>query len=174
MSSATDPHRRRHPRAESPGPGQESVWDYPRPPAVEPSERRVRIVLGGVTIVDTTEAVRVLETSHPPTWYVPFDALTDCSREADGRRTLCEFKGQARYWTLEAGGRRTQSAAWSYPEPAPGYELLRGRFTVYPSQMDACFVDDEQVRSQEGDFYGGWITSDVVGPFKGGPGTWGW
>ena len=174
MSTAADHHRRRRPDAQPVAPGQESVWDYPRPPAVEPSGRRIRIVLGGVTIVDTTAAVRVLETSHPPTWYVPFDALTDCSLEAEQRRTLCEFKGQARYWTLEAGGRRAPSAAWSYPEPTSGYELLRDRFTVYPSRMDACFVDDEQVRSQAGDFYGGWITSDVVGPFKGGPGTWGW
>lgn len=157
-----------------PSAGQESVWDYPRPPRVEPSARRVRILLGGVVIVDTTDAVRVLETSHPPAWYVPFAAVTGAELEREPRTTVCEFKGRAAYWTLAAGGVTATDAGWSYPEPAPGYEPLAGRLTVYPERVDACYVDGERVEPQPGGFYGGWITSDVAGPFKGPPGTWGW
>lgn len=158
----------------SPAPGQESVWDYPRPPRIEPSDRRVRIVLGGVTIADTVDAVRVLETSHPPAWYVPFAALTGVNVEHEARSTVCEFKGRAAYWTLTAGGVTAREAGWSYPEPVPGYEALRDHLTVYPERVDACWVDDERVEAQPGGFYGGWITSTVVGPFKGGPGSSGW
>jgi uncharacterized protein (DUF427 family) len=161
-------------RRDQVGPGQESVWDYPRPPRVERSGRRVRIVLGGVEIVDTTEAVRVLETSHPPTWYVPLSALRDVEVRPSARTTVCEFKGRATYLTLEAGGRVERDVAWTYPDPAPGFALLAGRVAVYPGRMDACSVDDELVEPQPGGFYGGWITRDVVGPFKGAPGTLGW
>jgi uncharacterized protein (DUF427 family) len=156
-----------------PGPGQESVWDYPRPPRVEPVTERVRIVFGGRTVVDTTDAVRVLETSHPPVYYVPRRAV-DADLEAAPGATFCEFKGAARYLTLTVPGRRAERAVWYYPEPAPGYEALTGRVAVYPSRMDRCEVAGEAVTPQEGDFYGGWITSQVVGPFKGGPGTLGW
>ena len=152
----------------------ESVWKYPRPPRVEPAPRRIRIVLGGETIVDTRRAVRVLETSHPPTYYVPKDELTGAELVPSARSSVCEFKGRAIYWSIRAGGRTAQSAAWEYPDPAPGFEALRDRIAVYPDRMDACFVDDEQVVPQEGSFYGGWITSDVIGPFKGGPGTATW
>lgn len=161
-------------RRERPGPGQESVWDYPRPPRVERSTRRIKVVLGGVTIVDTEHSLRVLETSHPPVYYLPADALTDCRVTATGRRTLCEYKGTATYHTIAAGGCVAPEAAWSYSPPAAGYEPLLGHVALYPSRMDACYVDDERVRAQAGDFYGGWVTSDIVGPFKGAPGTWGW
>ncbi len=158
----------------APLPGQESVWDYPRPPRVEPATRRVRIILGGVVIADTGAALRVLETSHPPTYYVPFDALTGVELRPEPQTTVCEFKGRAAYWTLAAGGRVAESAAWSYPEPTAPFVALAGHLTVYPERMDACHVDEELVTPQPGGFYGGWITADVVGPFKGGPGTWGW
>lgn len=156
-----------------PAAGQESVWDYPRPPAVQPSDERIRIELGGVLVVDTTDAVRVLETSHPPVYYLPRDAFLVPVHDAGGL-SMCEFKGMAHYLTIAAGDRIAVRSAWTYPEPWPGYEALRGRVAVYPSKMDRCLVDDEVVVPQEGDFYGGWITSRVVGPFKGAPGTLGW
>lgn len=152
----------------------ESVWDYPRPPRVEPAPARIRIVVGGETIVDTEAAQRVLETSHPPVYYVPFDAVRAGVLTPHARSTFCEFKGRARYWTVTAGDVHAEAAAWSYPEPSPGYEALVDHVAFYPSRVDACFVDEERVAAQEGDFYGGWITSDIEGPFKGGPGTWGW
>jgi uncharacterized protein (DUF427 family) len=158
-----------------PAEGQESVWDYPRPPRVETSDAVVRIQFGGAVIADSTRAVRVLETSHPPVFYLPRDDFSfGALLNAEGS-SFCEFKGMASYLTIVgADGRRAQSAAWFYAEPAPGYELLRGRVAVYPSAMDACSVDGEIVQPQQGDFYGGWITSRVVGPFKGAPGTLGW
>jgi uncharacterized protein (DUF427 family) len=156
-----------------PGPGQESVWDYPRPPRVERTGDRVRIRLGGETVVDTTDAVRVLETSHPPVYYVPRDAVRAELTPAPGA-SFCEFKGRARYLTIAAGDRREEAAVWYYPSPSPGFEALAGRVAVYPGRMDACEVAGETVVPQEGDFYGGWITSRVVGPFKGAPGTLGW
>lgn len=161
-------------RRKQPGPGQESVWDYPRPPRLEPARRRVRIVLGGVTIADTDRALRVLETSHPPVYYVPEAAFSDCRLLATPRTSFCEFKGAAEYRSIEAGGVVASDAAWTYPAPSPGFEALVGHLAVYPGKVDACVVDDERVQAQEGDFYGGWVTSDIVGPFKGAPGTWGW
>jgi uncharacterized protein (DUF427 family) len=153
----------------------ESVWDYPRPPRVEPTTRRIQIVLGGETIVDTARAQRVLETSHPPVYYVPLiDVAAGVLSPAGGRTTFCEWKGIASYYDVEAGGRRVKHAAWTYPDPRPGYEAIRGAVAFYPGRMDACFVDGERAEAQAGDFYGGWITSDVVGPFKGGPGSRGW
>jgi uncharacterized protein (DUF427 family) len=160
-------------RRQPPGPGQESVWDYPRPPRVEPVSDRIRIELGGRVVADTTDAVRVLETSHPPVYYLPRAAFTADLSPAPGA-SLCEFKGAARYLTLTAGDTRAEGAAWTYPSPSRGYEVLAGRIAVYPSRMDRCEVDGEAVVPQEGDFYGGWITSKVVGPFKGGAGTFGW
>ena len=158
----------------TPDPGQESAWDYPRPPAVEPTSKLVRVIFNGQTVAETRRALRVLETSHPPAYYIPpEDARLDLLSPT-GQRTFCEFKGQAVYWTLTVGDRVSESAAWSYPDPAPGYETIKDYLAFYPSRVDACYVDDEQVRAQAGDFYGGWITSDVVGPFKGGPDTWGW
>jgi uncharacterized protein (DUF427 family) len=152
----------------------ESVWDYPRPPKVEPDERRVRVVLGGVTIADTRRALRVLETSHPPAYYIPEGDVVEGALRPTPKRTLCEFKGQAAYYDVAGGGAVARAAAWHYPSPAAGYEALAGHVAFYPGKMDACYVGDERVQAQEGDFYGGWITSDVEGPFKGGPGTSFW
>lgn len=157
-----------------PGPGQESVWDYPRPPRVEPSSRTIKIVFNGEVIAETTRAYRILETSHPPVYSIPKEDVKMDYLSPTTRRTFCEFKGQASYWTINVNGKVAESVAWSYENPTPGFEDIKGYISVYPSRMDACYVDDEQVQPQEGDFYGGWITSDIVGPFKGAPGTWGW
>ncbi len=158
----------------APGPGQESVWDYPRPPRVELSELRVRVEFGGQVIAESSAAYRVLETSHPPTWYIPPADVRMEFLRVSVRQTYCEFKGSATYWDLEAGGRVSRDAAWSYPSPSEPYAMLRGYLAFYPGRVDACFVDGERVQSQEGDFYGGWITSRIVGPFKGGSGTRFW
>ena len=161
-------------RPDKPGPGQESVWDYPRPPRVEPVSGRVTIELNGQRIVDTTRALRVLETSHPPTVYVPrADIVDGALRDADGT-SFCEFKGRAGYLDVVAGDRVAAKAAWYYPNPSRGYEQLVDHVAIYPGRMDECTLDGELVTAQEGDFYGGWITSRGVGPFKGAPGTWGW
>ena len=158
----------------TPGPGQESVWDYPRPPRVEATTDRIRIRFGGETIADTTDAVRVLETSHPPVYYLPRSAFPEGTLDKAAGASFCEFKGAAQYVTLRGGSARAESAGWYYPNPSPGYELLTDRVAVYPSAMDSCEVNGEIVAAQAGDFYGGWITSRVVGPFKGEPGTMGW
>jgi len=152
----------------------ESVWDYPRPPRVEPSTRRIRVVLGDVTVADSTRAFRVLETSHPPGYYIPPEDVRSEYLRPSRRRSHCEFKGQASYYDLVVGERVVRDVAWYYPDPAPGYEVIRDHLAFYPGRVDACFVDEEQVVAQEGDFYGGWLTADIVGPFKGGPGTAGW
>ena len=158
----------------TPGPGQESVWDYPRPPRVEATTDRIRIRFGGETIADTTDAVRVLETSHPPVYYLPRSAFPEGTLDKAAGASFCEFKGAAKYVTLRGGSARAESAGWYYPNPSPGYELLTDRVAVYPSAMDSCEVNGEIVAAQAGDFYGGWITSRVVGPFKGEAGTMGW
>jgi uncharacterized protein (DUF427 family) len=147
----------------------ESVWDYPRPPRVEPTPRRVRVVLGGETIVDSTRAHRVLETSHPPVYYLPLEDVAEGALQpaADARRTFCEWKGHADYYDVVAGGRRVPRGAWTYRDPAPGFEAIREAVAFYATPMDACYVDDEPVQPQPGRFYGGWITPDVIGPFKG-------
>ena len=152
----------------------ESVWDYPRPPRAEPSTRRIRVVLGGVTVADTTRAIRVLETSHPPAYYVPLEDVRRENLRPSRRQTYCEFKGQASYYDLVVGEREVRDAAWYYPDPNERFAALRDHVAFYPGRVDACFVDEEQVVAQEGDFYGGWLTSDIEGPFKGGPGTAGW
>jgi len=152
----------------------ESVWDYPRPPRVEPSARLVTVVLGGVAVCRTSRAWRVLETSHPPGWYLPReDWLATALEPADGSSS-CEFKGVAGYLDVVGGAVRAARAAWTYPTPTPAYAVLADAVAVYPAAVDACVVDGELVRPQEGGFYGGWITDDVVGPFKGAPGTRGW
>jgi uncharacterized protein (DUF427 family) len=156
-----------------PGPGQESVWDYPRPPALEESSEPIRIMLGGAVVAESDRSLRVLETSHPPVHYLPPEAFRVPLREAGGL-SMCEFKGMAHYVTIPAGDRIAVRSGWFYPEPWPGYEALAGWIAVYPSKMDRCEIGGEVVTPQEGDFYGGWITSRVVGPFKGAPGTLGW
>ena len=157
-----------------PGPGQESVWDYPRPPRVEHTSERVVIRLGGQIIVDTTDAVRVLETSHPPVYYVPRSHFVEGSLSSSAGASFCEFKGSAKYLSISGGDQFAEKSAWYYPSPTRGFEDLVNRVAVYPSRMDSCEVAGETVEPQAGDFYGGWITSRVVGPFKGEPGTLGW
>jgi len=152
----------------------EDVWQYPRPPAVVPSSEHVVVVLDDVVIAETRSALRVLETSHPPTYYLPREAFApDVLRAATGS-TVCEFKGAAAYFDLVGRHDVAESAAWTYPEPCAGFELLLDHLALYPGRVDRCEVDGEVVQPQEGSFYGGWITSRVRGPFKGGRGTRGW
>lgn len=162
------------PKPDAIAPGQESVWDYPRPPRLEPTGELVEIRLGGVLIARSTNALRVLETSHPPTYYVPVDDFADDALRRAPGSSWCEFKGAAAYFDVVGGGITARSAAWTYPDPTPGFEAIVGHVAVMPASMDDCRVDGEVVRPQEGGFYGGWITSRVVGPFKGGPGSRFW
>jgi uncharacterized protein (DUF427 family) len=153
----------------------ERVWDYPRPPAVTPCERRVRAEWAGEMLADSRHALRVLETSHPPTIYIPpADVRLSLLSASDAGPTWCEFKGEACYLDAIVDGRRAHAIAWSYPQPSGGYEALRDHIAFYPGRLDAAWLDDERVQAQPGDFYGGWITGDLVGPFKGTPGTRGW
>lgn len=167
----------RRPRPEKPGPGQESVWDYPRPPALVESSETVEVEHGGVLVARTTRSWRVLETSHPPTYYLPREAFADgVLRPVEGG-TFCEWKGQAAYFDVCGGEDRSAvapRAAWTYPVPTPGFAALAHAVAVTPLAVDRCLVDGEVVTPQEGGFYGGWVTSKVVGPFKGIPGSWGW
>ena len=164
----------RRPVPDRAGPGQESVWDYPRPPRLEPTRALVEVVLGGVRVASTRAAYRVLETSHPPTYYLPADAFAPGTlRPAEGS-SFCEWKGRASYLDVLGGTTVAPRAAWTYPEPTPPFEAIAGHVAVYPAAMDRCTVDGETVVPQPGGFYGGWVTSAVVGPFKGGPGTHGW
>jgi len=162
------------PRPEKPGPDQESVWDYPRPPALVRSSERVEIWVGGERVASSDGTWRVLETSHPPTYYVPrADFVDGALRPVEGT-SFCEWKGEAAYFDLVGGGRTAERAAWTYPTPTPGFVDLVDTVAVMPGAVDRCTVDGEVVEPQPGGFYGGWITSRVVGPFKGTPGTWGW
>ncbi len=162
------------PRPEPPGPGQESVWDYPRPPRVERSPAHLEVVLGGVTVAQTRRSLRVLETSHPPTYYLPWEDFLDGALRPAAGTSACEWKGVARYLDVLGGDLVAQRAGWHYPEPAPAYAALAGHVAVYPALTDYCTVDGEIVIAQPGGFYGGWVTSAVVGPFKGVPGSLGW
>jgi uncharacterized protein (DUF427 family) len=153
----------------------ERVWDYPRPPAVVACERRVRIELGGQALADSGRALRVLETSHPPTIYVPVsDVCVELVDVSGGLSTWCEFKGAARYVDAVVGGLRTRAVGWTYPNPSAGYAALRNHISFYPGRVDGAWLDDELVEAQASDFYGGWITADLVGPFKGPAGTLSW
>ena len=155
-------------------PGQESVWSFPRPAIAQPVDALLRVVLAGRTIAETRRGVRTIETSHPPSYYVPpEDVASDALRPASAG-SFCEWKGAARYYDVVAGGVVRPAAAWAYPDPTPPFASIRDHVAFYAGAMDACFVDDEQVVPQPGDFYGGWITSRVAGPFKGVPGSRGW
>jgi len=155
-------------------PGQESVWDYPRPPRLEVFDGEITVELGGEVIAATSHGWRVLETSHPPTYYLPRTAFRPGAlRETDGS-SWCEWKGRARYFDLVSGSTVAPKAAWNYPAPTPGFEPIRDAVAVMAGQVDRCTVDGETVVPQPGGFYGGWITSRIAGPFKGGPGTAGW
>ena len=162
-------------RPTPPGPGQESVWDYPRPPRLERSDRHVQVRVAGGLIADSRRAFRVLETSHPPTWYLPpEDIAPGALRRSASRSTICEWKGAATYWDVvvpDAG--MLTAVGWSYPRPTPGFVPMTDYVSFMPAGLE-CLVDGECVRPQDGGFYGGWITDDVVGPFKGAPGSWGW
>jgi uncharacterized protein (DUF427 family) len=162
------------PKRIEPSAGQESVWDYPRPPRLEKIGARLRVIFNAHTIADTTAGYRVLETSHPPVYYIPPDDIArQYLLDAPGS-SWCEFKGHAKYWSLDVDGRTSERAAWSYPSPSPPFNDIAGHLAFYASRVDECLVDDERVQPQEGYFYGGWITSRIVGPFKGGAGTRGW
>jgi uncharacterized protein (DUF427 family) len=157
-----------------PGPGQESVWDYPRPPRCEPCSRQIEVIVDDLRLASSNSSKRVLETSHPPVFYIPpEDILMEHLFPTFGK-TWCEWKGDASYYDLHIGDRVIASVAWTYRSPSPAFAAIRDHLAFYPSRVDACFVDGERVQSQPGDFYGGWITSDIVGPFKGSPGTMGW
>lgn len=150
------------------------MWDYPRPPRLEPTVRRIRVIHASVVVVDSHRAMRVLETSHPPVYYVPpEDVRMDLLRPGIGR-SYCEWKGAAAYHDLVIDGRVVEAAAWSYATPTPAFAALRAHLAFYAGRVDACWVDDEPATPQPGRFYGGWITADLVGPFKGGPGSAGW
>jgi len=155
-------------------PGQESVWDYPRPAIAEPTRRHVRIEHRGIVIAETRRPVRTLETSHPPSWYIPPDDVTQRVLRRSDRRSFCEWKGEAIYWHVDLGDTVLRDVAWSYPNPTPAFAALRDHLAFYAAPFDRCTVDGEVVRAQPGGFYGGWITADLAGPFKGGPGSMGW
>ncbi|PZS17351.1 MAG: hypothetical protein DLM54_09805 [Acidimicrobiales bacterium] len=157
-----------------PDANQESVWDYPRPPRVEPEPRPVRVVLGGVEIARSTGALRVLETSHPPVYYLPPSDIRPDALHEGGPGSWCEWKGAASYLDVAGGPLREERAAWRYDYPAKDYTDLAGFVAFYAQRMDQCFVGDELVVPQPGGFYGGWVTSWVVGPFKGVPGSAFW
>lgn len=160
-----------NPRAISPT---QCVWDYPRPPRLERCDHRIQVVFRGQVIAESRNALRVLETSHPPTYYLPPSDVRSEFLLASSHWSWCEWKGEAHYWTLRVGDGDSANAAWSYADPTTRFAALRDHLAFYPTKVDACYVGDEQVTAQEGDFYGGWITSNIRGPFKGRPGTSGW
>lgn len=158
--------------AQVPRPGQESVWDYPRPPAVSRDPRHVTVRAGSRLLADSRAALRVMETASPPTFYIPAgDIDLGCLLAVTGR-SVCEWKGGAQYWALREDAERVV-IAWSYPQPAQDYAVLKDHFAFYPALVD-CFVDGEHVQPQPGQFYGGWVTAELTGPFKGEPGTGHW
>ena len=163
-----------HPDPDPIGKGQESVWDYPRPAIAEPTDRHIVIAHHGIVIADTRKAWRTLETSHPPTYYLPkADITLDCL-ESNSRRSLCEWKGQARYWDVVIAGDRFEAAAWEYPSPTPTFAGIADHLAFYAEPFDTVTIDGEQITPQPGGFYGGWITSREAGPFKGIPGSRFW
>jgi uncharacterized protein (DUF427 family) len=164
----------RRPTPERPGPGQESVWDYPRPPRLERTTCEIEVVLGGVVVARTRAALRVLETSHPPTYYLPVSAFVEGALRPASGGSFCEWKGQASYLDVVAGDTVAAHAGWHYPSPTPAYAEIKDHVGLYPGAVDRCTVDGEVVTAQPGGFYGGWVTSAVVGPFKGDPGTMFW
>lgn len=156
------------------GPSQESVWDYPRPPRLEAVHKRIQIIFNGATIADTRRAYRVLETSHPPVYYIPPQDICQKYLLPGNGRSFCEWKGAAQYVTITVGDKQAANVGWRYPEPTPSFAALKNHVAFYAGPMDACLVDGERARPQPGQCYGGWITCDIVGPFKGEPGSKGW
>jgi uncharacterized protein (DUF427 family) len=157
-----------------PQPGQESVWDYPRPAILQDTNKHIKVIFNGILLAETTKAKRVLETSHPPSYYIPAEDIKTEYLIATSRKSVCEWKGISEYYDISLGDKYVNNAAWRYIQPTPNFKSIQEYYSFYPSLMDACYVNDELVKPQAGGFYGGWITADVVGPFKGEPGTWGW
>ncbi len=162
------------PNIVTPGSGQESVWDYPRPPRVERTDKHIQVFFSGLVIAETRRAWRVLETSHPPVYYIPAGDIQMAYLVETAGSSWCEWKGKAAYYDIANGGKIARQAAWTYPNPSSPFQVIKDHIAFYPQLMDRCLVEGELVRPQPGGFYGGWITSDIVGPFKGGPGTSGW
>ena len=157
-----------------PGQGQESVWNYPRPPKVEECDKEIRVIFNGAEIAHSSQTQRVLETSHPPVYYIPQqDIRMECLEPISGT-TYCEWKGQAKYYDVILNDQRATKAAWCYLDPTESFRAITGNIAFYAHKMGTCFVGNERVDAQQGGFYGGWITSDIVGPFKGKPGSAGW
>jgi uncharacterized protein (DUF427 family) len=163
-----------HPERITPRPGQESVWDYPRPPRLEPSSKQIKIVVNDIIIADSCNTYRVLETSHPPAYYIPPQDIKIEYLQPTNHRSFCEWKGFANYYNLKVIDRQVANAAWYYAEPSANFAAIKNYVAFYPSKIDGCYVDGELAQAQPGDFYGGWITQDIVGPFKGDVGSWGW
>lgn len=166
--------QRRPPFARAPEPGQESVWDYPRPPRLVPDHRRVVVLAGAMLIADTRRAVRVLETGGPPTFYLPPEHVrSDRLLAEQDVSSFCEWKGDADYFSVQADGPPIHAAAWCYRQPFEAFQAIAGYFSFYPGKL-ACYVDGERVQPQPGSYYGGWVTKEIIGPFKGEPGTEEW
>jgi uncharacterized protein (DUF427 family) len=164
---------RRPPFAEEPGPRRESVWDYPRPPAICKDSRRVTVKTADFVLVDSHRAIRILETASPPTFYIPPEDVDTSYLIPCAGSSYCEWKGLAQYWSLSSPGREVQQAGWSYPQPNPDFAQIAGYFAFYPGKLE-CYVDGERVHPQPGGFYGGWLTGEIAGPVKGLPGTHSW
>lgn len=162
------------PRPVQPRTGQESVWDYPRPPRLERSSKRLQVIFNSVLIADSDRAWRVLETSHPPVYYIPPDHINPTYLRPARGSSLCEWKGQASYYDVMVNEKVARRAAWSYAQPMAAFSSIKDHLAFYAWAMEACLVDGEKARPQPGNFYGGWITADIVGPFKGEPDSWGW
>lgn len=150
------------------------MWDYPRPPALEHITKRLIVRFAKRTLADTTNGIRILETSHPPVYYFPPGDIDTSLLNETVRTTFCEFKGTASYVDAVVGDRATKEVGWRFLAPSPGYADLQGHVAFYANKVDECSVDGEVVEPQPGGFYGGWITTDVAGPFKGEPDSWGW
>ena len=165
--------KERPPFADEPKEGEESVWDYPRPPITDSDTRHILVKASGVTLAETDRAVRVLETASPPTFYISTDDVNSELLEKASGTSFCEWKGQATYWNVIVNGAKTAKAAWSYHNPSERFKEIDGYFSFYPALVD-CYVDGEKVTPQPGGFYGGWVTSEIAGPMKGEQGTGGW
>ena len=164
----------RPPWADETAEGQESVWDYPRPPRLAPDTRHIVVRDGNHVVAETRRAVRVLETASPPTVYIPRDDIDDAMIRPEAGSSLCEWKGPATYWTVVLpDGTRHEQVGWSYERPFPEFESIQGHLSFYPARLE-CTIDGERVEPQPGGFYGGWITPEVIGPFKGAAGSTGW
>lgn len=157
-----------------PKPGQESVWDYPRPAILQDTDKHLKVICNGIVLAETTKGKRVLETSHPPTYYFPPEDVKLEHLIETPKQLMCEWKGRYQYYDISIGDKYIKHGAWRYFQPTPDFVSIQTYYGFIPALMDACYVNDELVTPQSGDFYGGWITLDIVGPFKGEPGTWGW